>query len=417
MKTRTYFKLKLIIVISYIFCVLLSSCKSKEIIATPMSEDMYQINTDLLNNDLPALIEDYTKYPLYKNYTYDVIFGDIDFNKFTYTELLEYRNSEIVELKDGFNAVIEQRQQMIIDSLSTGSINNLALHYKTNLNQRDFLDDFISQTLISNINEMEYPEIKYLSEIFKDTKYFENFHRKRNELKKQMSKQIKKDIDSYVKTEIELINYLDLSIRTSLMYYLYEQYPKIVTEIIDLDFPKERDKIKQKVNHIITQRISQGYIVSKMKKEISNYLEQINASRRNNFHSITDEHVSSNAFINTNKFKFSVMPISYNINTLCEISKIQNESDGCGTALSIISFLGNFTPAALLLDAVDLGYGIYSEKKRSEKQLPYIQKFSEDFLNRISISGTSYIDKIIENIRKEVKKSQIVFKKKYYEYY
>ena len=414
---RTYIKFKLAIVILSVFCILLSSCKSKDIIANPMSEDMYQINTDLLNNDLPALIKDYTKYPLYKNYTYNVIFGDIDFNKFTYTELLEYRDTEIAELKDGFNAVIEQRQQTIIDSLSEGSIDKLVLHYKTNLNQHDFLDDFINQTLVSNINEMEYPEIKYLAKRFEDTKFFEKFHSKRIELKNQMSKQIKKDIDSYAKTEIELINYLDLSIRTSVMYYLYEQYPKIVNAIIDLDFPKEQYKIEQKVNDIISQNISQDYIVSKIKKEITDYIEQINETRKNNLYSITEEYIGSDMFINTNTFKFNVIPISYNINTLCEISKIQNESDGWGTALSIISFLGNFTPASLLLDAVDLGYGIYSEKKRSEKQLPYLQKFNEDFLNNINISGTSYVDKIVGNIRKEVKKSQVVFKKKYYVYY
>lgn len=201
------------------------------------------------------------------------------------------------------------------------------------------------------------------------------------------------------------------------MYYLYEQYPKIVNAIIDLDFPKEQYKIEQKVNDIISQNISQDYIVSKIKKEITDYIEQINETRKNNLYSITEEYIGSDMFINTNTFKFNVIPISYNINTLCEISKIQNESDGWGTALSIISFLGNFTPASLLLDAVDLGYGIYSEKKRSEKQLPYLQKFNEDFLNNINISGTSYVDKIVGNIRKEVKKSQVVFKKKYYEYY
>lgn len=411
-------KVKIIIIISYLVCALMSACKSKDIIAIPMSDEVYKINCDLSENNLTELIQDYALYPIHKEYTYNVIFGDFDYSLLTYTELLSYRNSvSDEELKEGFNSIIEERQQNIILELSQKTVEEFIAHYKLHEDQHDFLDEYISSSLIANIDNMEYDEVKYLSHIFENTKFHTPFAERRMEIKKGLSSKIKADIAAFEKAESELINEMDAALKMSILSYLRGKYPTIINKIIDVDFPEDHASIRAIANNIIDSDISQIYLLNAAKIETSNYALRINKIREERLESISYENIDNIPFVDTGKLRINDLKIPYNPGPLYAISKIQNKTDALGTALGVISFLGNFTPAALLLDAIDLGYGIYSAKKRSKEQVPYLESFSKSFLDSMNRSGNSFVNQITYQIKKEVKKSQSQFKKMYYECY
>ena len=69
------------------------------------------------------------------------------------------------------------------------------------------------------------------------------------------------------------------------------------------------------------------------------------------------------------------------------------------------------------MDALDLGYGIRSEKKRSEKQIPHIKAFSEDFRIKMEKAADNYINEILKDLYTNFNKSQKTFSTIYYELY
>ena len=396
----------------------LSSCKSKEIIQ-PIHPEIYKVNTCIAADDIAGLINLYHEITEHKDYAYLSIFCDFDMREYNYEKLLDLYNiaKEDSLLKEGFEIIIEEREDFIINELINKPIDEVAQYYLQHPQQHRFLDTFIEESLISNIDNMDYFELKSLSHSFKETQFFDKVDRKRKELKKKMSKQIKKDLSEYTKSESESLNYLELSIKTFLATHLYEKYPMIMEDIFENDLPKDYYNIESFANGIIDKYISNQAIEEFIRNEINKYSQEINNTRKEILSSVTFEDIPNNGYQFLFELRQRPLRIGCNSYTLYSISKIQNEKDRVGTALSVASFLGSFVPGGVILDAIDLGYGIRSAKKRSQKQIPYINSFTEDFRMRMENAAEYYTNEIMRAIRERYKKSQKEFSKIYYELY
>lgn len=395
------------------------SCKSKEIVIPPQHQEISKINTYIANDDIEGLIRFYPNLLVHKDYAYYSCFSDFEIDKYTYEKVFNLYNlaGRDSSLHEGFGAILQQRENMIINSLLNKPIDEIADYYFEHPLQHRFLNSFIEESVMTNMEKMSYFEIKYMAHIFKETKFFDRLFDLRLKLKKNANKQIRKDIRDYIKSESESLNYLELSIRTYLLTYLYERYPLVINSIIDEDLPKNQNEILSLINVCVNKHISTNYIDGYVENEVSRYIQEINKARDRALSSLALQEIRNKNYLLQNKNNNHHIKIKFNPEPLYEISKIQNETDGWGVALSIASFLGSFMPGGILLDALDLGYGIHSEKKRSEKQIPYIKTFSEDFRIRMEKSVDSYVDGLMKDIKTNLKKSQNLFSSIYYELY
>ena len=65
----------------------LNSCISKKEIVRPLPREIVTINDHYYNDNLDALIKDYTSYPQYKEYIYELLFIDFDFSAMSYEDI------------------------------------------------------------------------------------------------------------------------------------------------------------------------------------------------------------------------------------------------------------------------------------------------------------------------------------------
>ena len=398
---------------------ILHSCKSKEIIIPALHEEIYEVNTYVANDDLEGLIQLYPSLLVHKDYAYHSIFCDFDYQKYNYEQLLKLYNKVQKDtlLQEGFEAILEQKENVIIDNLINQPIDEVAEYYFDHPFQHCFLNTFIEECIISNMEKMDYFEIKYIANIFKNSIFYDRLQKQRMKLKNSMSKEIKKNIKNYIKAEYESLNYLELSIRTYITTYLYEKFPLVINDIIDKDLPEDKNEITTLTESLINKHISNYHINNYIKNETERYVNEINNVRKQTLLSVALEHFPSNNYLLQNSQNYKYLNIKYNPQPLYEISKIQNEIDGIGVALSIASFFGSFIPGGIILDALDLGYGIRSEKKRSEKQIPHIKAFSEDFRIKMEKAADNYINDILKDLYTNFNKSQKTFSTIYYELY
>lgn len=413
-KYRLYFN-----TILPLLLLLLFSCKTKEIAPTPLSQEIYDINTLIVDEDIRGLISLYPALKEHKDYAYHSILSDFNLENYSYEKLLElyYLSRHDSLLCDGFTSIIEKREYTIIDSLASKTIDEIALYYKYHPKQHHFLNTFIENCIMANIENMDYAEIKYLVHIFRNTIFHDRLNEERVKQKKGLEKQIKEHISEYVKSENESLNYLEMSMRIYIITYLYEQYPNIINSIIDNDLPEAHQSIIDLVNSVINKHISQSRIKEYVGSEINKYFQEINGIREETLSSLTFDTIYDSDYILKEMQPDNSINIKYNPYPLYKISEIQNETDGLGLALSIASFFGNFIPGGILLDAIDLGYGIHSEKKRAKEQIPYIEDFSEDFRINLEKAADTYVNNILLEVRKRIAKSQKNFKTLYYELY
>lgn len=111
-KYRLYFN-----TILPLLLLLLFSCKTKEIAPTPLSQEIYDINTLIVDEDIRGLISLYPALKEHKDYAYHSILSDFNLENYSYEKLLElyYLSRHDSLLCDGFTSIIEKREYTIID--------------------------------------------------------------------------------------------------------------------------------------------------------------------------------------------------------------------------------------------------------------------------------------------------------------
>ena len=406
---RTFLKntLKLLILL------LLFSCKSKEFTPIPLHEEIYKINAHIADDDIKGVILLYPNLANHKDYAYHSILSEFNLDRYNYEELYELYNLTLKDslLYDGFGSIMEKRENTIIESLLNSTIDEIGTYYSTHPLQHHFLDKFIEETIIANIDSMDYFEIKYVAHSFKNTKFYDCLKRRQTKLKNKTSTQINKNISEYIKSENENLAYLEMSIKTFVITYLYEQFPLIISSIADLEFPANYNEIIKVTDQSIYNHISRTYITDYVKNETRNYFQRINKTREQALSSISLEPIKNSTYL-LNEITVGSIDIKYDASPLCSISEIQNEKDAIGTLLSVASIFGG-----VLLDIADIGYSIHTEKNKSEKMLPYYNSFANSFCYELERAANCYTNKILEKIRKQLTISQKSFKALYYEIY
>ena len=106
----------------------MSSCKSKEIIQ-PIHPEIYKVNTCIASDDIAGLINLYHEITEHKDYAYLSIFCDFDIREYNYEKLLDLYNiaKEDSLLKEGFEIIIEEREDFIINELINTVYNSVRM--------------------------------------------------------------------------------------------------------------------------------------------------------------------------------------------------------------------------------------------------------------------------------------------------
>lgn len=397
----------------------LNSCISKKEIVRPLPREIVTINDHYYNDNLDALIKDYTSYPQYKEYIYELLFIDFDFSAMSYEDIffIKEKNAYNSELYAGFKEVLKEREYEIVDQLQYMSIDSLNIYYMKHPVQRGFIGEFIDTTIIRVLPDLEYPEIKYLANLFNGTQVGEKMHKIQEEQKIKKTTIID-DLNEFTLRESESLENFKNEIEAYAMLSAFENIETFMGKMMRDDFPKEEKEVLKIANNLIRQTMSvevEKHVANKMLE----YVNVINDTRKTCFISLSDDSIKAitllkeEMFVNCNDVKLPQYRIRYNPEPLYMISKKQNKRDWIGGALTIISL---FDPTNIT-DAIDLAYGVGATLKIQHDIKNQILKFINDFADAIRKSSQEYSENVANIINKELAKSHEIFKSETYEIY
>ncbi|MBR3983382.1 MAG: hypothetical protein IKJ92_00300 [Bacteroidaceae bacterium] len=397
----------------------LASCKSKqEVVLQPLPAEILTINEHYYNDDLDALIEDFKAYPQYRDYAYEVIFMDYDFSRMSYEDIffLKENNANTPELQEGFKGVLEVYQLDITKQLSQMSIDSLYLYYMKHPVQRGFIGELLDSTIIKVMPELEYPEIKYLANLFDGTLVGEKMRQIQQEQKAKKTT-ILEDLDNFTLRETGSLDIFKKEIEVYALRSAFDNLETFMEKMMKDDFPKDKEEVTKLVNTLIRQTMS-AEVEKYVRGRVLEYVDEINSVRKSCFISLSDDSIkalnslNSEMLVDYNQLQIPRYRIRYNPDPLYVISKKQNRRDWLGGALTIISF----APIPFI-DAIDLAYGVGSTIKVQNDIKKQNVNFLNDFAESIKKSSWEYSEKIANVINEELTKSQETFKTEVYEIY
>ena len=283
--------------------------------------------------------------------------------------------------------------------------------------QRGFIGEFMDTTIIRVLPDLEYPEIKYLANLFNGTQVGEKMHKIQEEQKIKKTTIID-DLNEFTLRESESLENFKNEIEAYAMLSAFENIETFMGKMMRDDFPKEEKEVLKIANNLIRQTMSvevEKHVANKMLE----YVNVINDTRKTCFISLSDDSIKAitllkeEMFVNCNDVKLPQYRIRYNPEPLYMISKKQNKRDWIGGALTIISL---FDPTNIT-DAIDLAYGVGATLKIQHDIKNQNLKFINDFADAIRKSSQEYSENVANIINKELTKSHEIFKSETYEIY
>ena len=393
---------------------LLPSCNSIKLAEGKATGEYILVQGHINNQNVESLIKDFNDTPKYQNDIFSCLFGQIDYGKYSYQQIEGFRQMSTDELlKDGFKDILSDRKASILKQLSGEELDVVAKFYKDNYNRLPFLSAYIDSTIVSNIEQMTYNDMKYAAHLFKDTPQGNVLRDYASKYKKDHKKEIENELTAYLNSENEIVNYLEYVLQMYVYTNVYGSYQDIMVEIFDGDMPENQSACNNRVRSAINNHLSFSSINNFAYKRVADAIDNINDARRDVLNSVSLDGVTPKYTpIDAHKISIGQLSMRYDMWPIYKIGEIDNEFSLTGTALSVASFL-----TGGIMSAAKFAYDIYDANDKGSRQKPYIESFIRDYGKNIKPQCNSYINNILKEFKKAVKNSQNKFKSEFYEAY
>jgi len=365
----------------FIFLLSAFSCSSYKEIPyqyQPPTREEEIIDEHLSRNDIEALIEDCIKYHDYSTPVVNYLLYDIDYTNADYSLLIHYQNLAQHDsvLYNGYESLIIQKEEKILDYVSKLDIDGIADYYKTNPSEQSFLRPVLCDAFLTIIDTLQYVDIKTLYNSFEKTDIGDSIAPYYIEMREAIKPVITTSYKAYCATEKEIVDYYKEKAEEELDLYVSSHIETFIEALFDKDLPRKQEKINEKFKSSFYNSFSTNSMMDIVNTNITELTSVLNAGRIDFIESLSEEVVDNARF--TIPYEVSYIkndfPQVMNISDLYKISEIQHRIDWFGLVLGAASFFtGGW--AGLALSLLDIHHGVKDVKGKAAEALPYIQSF------------------------------------------
>lgn len=387
---------------------ILSSCGTPKIVKE-------HIETD----NILGLIDDYaSQSPKNKKIIEKHIFAHHDYSKNTYGELKNFHNkSQSENLMWKFSGIIKNREDSILSILDGfDKIKDISSYYKKHEDEQSFLTPIIAGTLLQNIQEYEYKDVRTIYREFKNTEIKDSIYPIYVEKRSHALPAAMNSVDKYCKSEIKLIDVYKAEGKKRIPQVASTAFEQMIDQLLDCDLSQNQSQLKVQYNNITSKYNPISPIKNVVKDEVQKMMKDINECRAEIIKELLDSR-------NTNKYKLPSIPIIvkkksvyYPTKDFKAIASIYNKptpQNKLSTALSIASWLPGFIGAAA--SAADI-YKTYKDtQKKAAEVTPYIKHMATAVFKNFAATCNQEYDESFKNVRKSILKNQEQLKQSIYE--
>ena len=406
-----------------IITMLLVSCRSKDELVysyRPPTIEEEIIDEHLSKNDIEALIEDCVKFQDYSTPIANYLLYDIDYTNADYSLLLHYQDLAQHDsvLYYGYESLIIQKEEKILDSISKLDNDEIADYYKTNPSEQSFLRPVLCDAFLTIIDTLQYVDIKTLYNSFEKTDIGDSIAPYYIEMREAIKPVITNNYEAYCATEKEIKEYYKEKAQEELDLYVSSHIEAFIEALFDKDLPRKQEKINEKFKSSFYHSFSTNSMMNIVNTNITELTSVLNAGRIDFIESLSEEVVDNTSFTipyEVNYLKNDFQKVM-NISDLYKISEIQHRIDWFGLVLGAASFFtGGW--AGLALSVLDIHHGVKDVKGKAAEVLPYIQSFVTKAQAYLEDVSSYYITEGFSQYDRKSSQSSNNFKEVIYEIY
>ena len=375
-----------------------SSCNSNRNVVI---DEKSQIFINYASKNIPELIKDLSRYPFQRSYIESLLFEQTNYNDFTYATLKECASTAKDDYKASayFDSLLIDKQEETLNYLSKLSLKDVAIFYKRENKEHDYLSSELEKAYFANIDSLDYLTLKELHNSFKDTNLGYIVIDKYTAMRDSLLTEFKSALDVYFNIENKLIKDFKDALLIECDAYVVNGTKQIMTsltaknerglldEIID---NKSIDKysFEEYANILINQHLNFSNIEKMIQEKTNILICQLNQNR-NNIYALEFIELNTYALDAQNSMQLDRLKHQIDHKEIDAISGIK--STGNAIALGSLA-LGLVSGGALALvaDIVDLTYGLTENDRINQQMEQLTATLYNDSMNNV----TTYLNNL-----------------------
>lgn len=367
------------------------------------AEELSLIKTSYEQGDVLFLIEALEKYPQYRGYIEAYLYNN-DYSRLTYGKLSKCaeKAKKETELFAFFDSLRINKQAFILDSLSSLGISEVATFYKSSYIEHDYLEAILKEVYFSDVRSLDYINRKTLYKAFKNTNLCSEIEKPYHDLRDSLLSDIMGVFNPYFESERAILKQIETAIRYESQEYVKAGIEKIIVasnEKNDRGFFKKvfnRSEIDQYsfqeyINRVINNTYDSAYIENITKERLLEYLASSKEMRSTLFNNYFNDYEYQDIYINDDIINTPLLWIIGRDN----VSYIQNIKD-IETALTILGFVPGIGTLGIIVDGVDLIYGMTQNGRIHGA----IEQLANTVYNDSSLCINDYLTKVFNDLTK-----------------
>ena len=380
-------------------CMYVSSCNSNRNVVI---DEKSQIFINYASKNIPELIKDLSRYPFQRSYIESLLFEQTNYNDFTYATLKECASTAKDDYKASayFDSLLIDKQEETLNYLSKLSLKDVAIFYKRENKEHDYLSSELEKAYFANIDSLDYLTLKELHNSFKDTNLGYIVIDKYTAMRDSLLTEFKSALDVYFNIENKLIKDFKDALLIECDAYVVNGTKQIMTsltaknerglldEIID---NKSIDKysFEEYANILINQHLNFSNIEKMIQEKTNILICQLNQNR-NNIYALEFIELNTYALDAQNSMQLDRLKHQIDHKEIDAISGIK--STGNAIALGSLA-LGLVSGGALALvaDIVDLTYGLTENDRINQQMEQLTATLYNDSMNNV----TTYLNNLL----------------------
>ena len=380
------------------------------------------VNGHYEKRDVVGLINDLNLYPAYRDEAENALFYKIDYSQYRYDTIILFDKAAQDDFRAAafFDSLKVDVESKALGVIANTNIEGVGSYYKSHPDLRNFLRPYIRDTYFTSLDTLGYKTLKSLYTSFSGTDLSNIVYPNYKSSRDKLLEEITESLDKYFKSEEELLEDIEYSVRVAADSYVQEGTQAITQSLVEKNsrtlFQKifkrneqDRYSFTNYANMLINKHFKGSFVTNEVTLRLEDYIKSTTEYRFDICQQYLNK-VDDNLFISNT---LNSHPLAWRIGR-SHIDTVQGIKD-TGAALSVGSMALGLVPGigavAVAADIIDLAYGLSQDSQIDSAMEQLTNALYGDSLDSIE----EYLQSVFGDIRRQRTESENNIRRRLYE--
>ena len=380
------------------------------------------VNGHYEERDVIGLIKDLSLYPAYRDEAENALFYKIDYSQYRYDTITLFDKAAQDDFRAAafFDSLKVDIESKALGVIANTNIEGVGSFYKSHSDLRNFLSPYIRDTYFTSLDTLGYKTLKSLYTSFSGTDLSDIVYPSYRSLRKRLLEEITESLDKYFKSEEELLEDIEYSVRVATDSYVKEGTRAITQSLVEKNSRtlfqkifkhKEQDRYSfaKYANMLINKYFEGFFVTNEVALRLEDYIKSTTEYRfdicQQYLNKVDDKLFISNT-LDSHQLVWEIG--GSHIDTVQGIKTT-------GTVLSVGSMALGFVPGigavAIAADVIDLAYGLSQDSQIDSAMEELTNALYGDSLDSIE----EYLQGVFGDVRRQRAESENNIRRRLYE--